>query len=255
MWRVPIMEVSYLHVSEEVRQRILQSERKITKGSLALFFFKLSHLFHKGTKIYWCSLYLQTYPGPKASSSKKADGDQEKEENEEASVEILDLEDWQSVASSDSDKKKKKSRGGGTTKRKACKVSAEAKANARKENSSTVSLAKKLQKIFEPVCKDVRKALKSAACTDEFKSEAKAAQQVLKEANAVVKKHSQATSEGKTLAAMSVALSDGKELAKAVKNKAEAILQFDKVVENMGDEGLAKVAERAKARAEATDVE
>lgn len=169
-------------------------------------------------------------------------------------MEILDLEEWQSVGSSDSEKKKK-SRGGGTTKRKACKVSAEAKANARKENSSTVSLAKKLQKIFEPVCKDVRKALKSVACTDEFKSEAKAAQQVLKEANAVVKKHSQATSEGKTLAAMSVALSDGKELAKAVKNKAEAILQFDKVVENMGDEGLAKVAERAKARAEATDVE
>ncbi len=172
-------------------------------------------------------------------------------------MEILDLDDWESVASSDSHRKKSGGKGGNAkdSKRKASKVSKEDKANAKKENSATVSLAKKLQKIFEPVCKDVRKALRSTACTDEFKEEAKAAQHVLKECNAVLKKHAQATSDGKILGALSVAWPDGKELAKAIKSKADAILQFEKVVQNMGDEGLAKVAERAKARAEATDVE
>lgn len=196
---------------------------------------------------------FKTYPGPKASAKKKPE---DANEDEEASLEILDLEDWESVASSNSHQKKSSGRGGkaGNSKRKASKVSPEAKANAKKENSSTVTLAKKLQKIFEPVCKEVRKALKSPACTEEFKEPAKAAQHVLKEVNAVLKKHAQVTSEGKILPPLSVGLPDGKELAKAVKTKAEAINQFHKVVENMGDEGLAKVAERAKARAEAEDV-
>ena len=206
---------------------------------------------------------IQTCPGPKAkaaSSKKPAQKDEgDDQENEEGSVEVLDLEDWQSVGSSESDRKK--SRGtcgkgaGSNQKRKASKVSAEAKATAKKENSSTVTSAKKLQKVFDPVCKEARKALRAAACTEEFKEEAKAALSVLKEVNAVVKKHAQATADGKILASLTMTLADGKELAKAVKDKAEAILQFDKCVNQMGDEGLAKVAERAKARAEAKDVE
>ena len=53
VWRVPVIEVSYLHVEEEVRQRILQSERKITKGSLSFFSGNCCTLFLKSiyTKI------------------------------------------------------------------------------------------------------------------------------------------------------------------------------------------------------------
>ena len=206
---------------------------------------------------------IQTCPGTKAKASSKKPAQKDEaaeEESEDGSVEIVDLEDWQSVGSSDEDRRKKSGgkcgKGAGSNqKRKASKVSAEAKATAKKENSSTVTLAKKLQKVFDPVCKEARKALRAAACTEEFKDEAKAALSVLKECNAVVKKHAQATAEGKILASLTMTLADGKELAKAVKDKAEAILQFDKCVNQMGDEGLAKVAERAKARAEAKDVE
>ena len=193
--------------------------------------------------------------GPADKAASEIEGDQA----EDAS----DHSDWETVASSKSEhrrgggggaarspKGKKSARG----KAKAAKVSNEAKAEARKTNAPIVAKARKALRLLEPVLKDCKKVTRSPNCTDDVKGELDAAGKIVKEANKVKKDAPGYGSAGKTLPAFEHEADTCKELAKAIRDKAEGILQLDAVINKMGDEGLNKLAQRAQRRVNAEEV-
>ena len=193
--------------------------------------------------------------------SKKGPADKAEDEGEQAE-DASDHSDWETVSSSKSQhrrgggggaaspKGKKSARG----KAKAAKVSNEAKAEARKVNAPIVAKARKALRLLEPVLKDFKKVTRSANCTDDIKGELDAASKIVKEANKVKKDAPAYGSAGKTLAEFEHEADTCKELAKAIKVKAEGILQLDDVINKMGDEGLNKLAQRAQRRCSAVEV-
>lgn len=213
--------VSHAHVEEEVRTRMLQATRSLGKR--------------------------------KASKKKNEAEEEEDEENAEDLVK-----DWESISSDEGNKKA--ARGKGT--RNKCpksapkpKVSAEAKASAKKANAAIVGEARKMLRVMEPVNKDAKKAAKTKYCSKELQEEAAALASLVKECNAAVTKNKEFTSMGKELSVISISLEGAKELAKTVKAKAEATNGLAKVMENIPNESLKNLADlRAKAEA-AEDVE
>ena len=217
VYRVPILEISHEKVTEEVRQRLLQAERKVGKR--------------------------------KAS--------QQMEDEDVVDLEV-DTKDWDSISSDDG-------AGGSKSKpRKACapkaksktkKVPQEKKDEAKKANAVVLGNARKAIRLLDPVAKEAKKACKDVDCTDELKAETEGLLKVLKEATQITKKHSQATSEGKILEDISLTVQQVKELAAMVKGKASAVVDLAKILSNMGDGAVQKLAEAAARRANASDVE
>ena len=170
--------------------------------------------------------------------------------------------DWESVASSRSERRRGGARAAspvrksarGKAKAKAAKVSNETKAEARKANAPIVAQARKALRLLEPVVKEFKKVTRSASCTEDIKGELEAAARIVKEANKVKKDAPAYGSAGKTLADFEHDADTCKELAKAIKDKAQGILQLDDVINKMGDEGLNKLAERAHRRVNAQEV-
>ena len=219
VYRVPILEVKHSKIEEEVRTRLLEAERRIGK--------------RKATK---------------------------KAAKEDESDEEIDVKEWQSIDSSSDDegrKHKGKSRGG--TKAKAAskksKVSKEEQAQAKKANNEILGAARKGLRLLEPVLKEAKKACKSANCTQDLKDESDAIASVVKECKNITQKHQQASKDGVTLKALSLEMPQIKELAKAVKAKAEATNNFASCLSALGDDGLIQLAEAAKRRSQASDVE
>ena len=219
VYRVPILEVKHSKIEEEVRTRLLEAERRIGK--------------RKATK---------------------------KAAKEDESDEEIDVKEWQSIDSSSDDegrKHKGKSRGGAKAKAasKKSKVSKEEQAQAKKANNEILGAARKGLRLLEPVLKEAKKACKSANCTQDLKDESDAIASVVKECNNITQKHQQASKDGVTLKASSLEMPQIKELAKAVKAKAEATNNFASCLSALGDDGLIQLAEAAKRRSQASDVE
>ena len=219
VYRVPILEVKHSKIEEEVRTRLLEAERRIGK--------------RKATK---------------------------KAAKEDESDEEIDVKEWQSIDSSSDDegrKHKGKSRGGAKAKAasKKSKVSKEEQAQAKKANNEILGAARKGLRLLEPVLKEAKKACKSANCTQDLKDESDAIASVVKECNNITQKHQQASKDGVTLKALSLEMPQIKELAKAVKAKAEATNNFASCLSALGDDGLIQLAEAAKRRSQASDVE
>ena len=219
VYRVPILEVKHSKIEEEVRTRLLEAERRIGK--------------RKATK---------------------------KAAKEDESDEEIDVKEWQSIDSSSDDegrKHKGKSRGGAKAKAasKKSKVSKEEQAQAKKANNEILGAARKGLRLLEPVLKEAKKACKSANCTQDLKDESDAIASVVKECKNITQKHQQASKDGVTLKALSLEMPQIKELAKAVKAKAEATNNFASCLSALGDDGLIQLAEAAKRRSQASDVE
>ena len=219
VYRVPILEVKHSKIEEEVRTRLLEAERRIGK--------------RKATK---------------------------KAAKEDESDEEIDVKEWQSIDSSSDDegrKHKGKSRGGAKAKAasKKSKVSKEEQAQAKKANNEILGAARKGLRLLEPVLKEAKKACKSANCTQDLKDESDAIASVVKECKNITQKHQQASKDGVTLKASSLEMPQIKELAKAVKAKAEATNNFASCLSALGDDGLIQLAEAAKRRSQASDVE
>ena len=224
VYRVPILEVSYSKIEEEVRSRLLEAERKVGKRKM----------------------------------SKKAVPEGETEEIEDP--EQIDFKDWQSIDSSSEDgsrKQKGKPRGGAKAKAtsKKSKVSKEEQAAAKKANNEILGAARKGLRLLEPVLKEAKKACKSANCTDDLKQETDAVSNVVKECKFITQKHQQASKDGLALKDLSLKMDQIKELAKMVKGKAEATNNFASCLSALGDDGLQQLAEAAKRRSNASDVE
>ena len=64
-----------------------------------------------------------------------------------------------------------------------------------------------------------------------------------------------ATSEGKTLEDISLTVQQVKELAAMFKGKASAVIDLAKILSNIGDGAVQKLAEAAARRASASDIE
>lgn len=224
VYRVPILEVSYSKIEEEVRTRLLEAERKMGKRKAA-------------------------------KKTAKGDETEEKEDPEQ-----IDFKDWQSIDSSSEDecrKQKGKPRGGAKAKAttKESKVSKEEQAEAKKANNEILGAARKGLRLLEPVLKEAKKACKSANCTDDLKQETDAVSNVVKECKFITQKHQQASKDGVPLKALSLEMDQIKELAKMVKGKAEATNKFASCLSALGDDGLQQLAEAAKRRSTASDVE
>eukprot|EP00435_Cladocopium_sp_Y103_P012695 s2438_g3.t1 len=187
VYRVPVLQIKHEKITEEIRQRILEAERKV--------------------------------------GAKRKQSQQEAEEEDQVDLEV-DAKDWDSI-SSDDDGPKGKSRargGGGATakaKSKRNKVPQEKKDEARKANAVILGNARKAIRLLDPVAKEAKKAIKDVNCTEDLKQETEGLLKVLKEANQITKKHSQFTSDGKIMEDMTLTPQQVKELAAMVKSKAE----------------------------------
>ena len=177
---------------------------------------------------------------------------------EEAAEEddVVDLADWESVASSDEEKSKPpkakgkaKAKAKGQAKKTAKpKVDSEKKEEAKKRNNELLGHARKGLRLMEPALKEGKKAQKLLSCTEDLKKETEALGSIVQECKGIVKNHTKMTNQGKQLPEIPMEFEEMKELAKMVKQKAEAVLSFQKAVNGMGDEALKKIAEAASRR-------
>lgn len=230
---MPVLEIGYERVEEEVRSRILEATKKMAKG--------------------------------KRKSEAVEGGDEEddlfgSEENQER------LKDWESIESSDEGKPKKgstrsapaNSKAAGKSKAKAkakSKCSPEDKEAARKANGSILSAARRGVRLLETANKEAKKATRFIHCPDDLKEEATALAAILKECKHVVNNHAKSTAEGKILDELSMDSDGMKELAKSVKTKADATCQMARTLHSMDDAALEKLAEAAKRSREAKNVD
>lgn len=227
VYKVPVLQISYAHVQEECRSRVLKAERRITKRK-------------QGKKV-----------------KKQTDGEEEEEEACDDDSEI-NLSDWDS-ASSKSEKRrstnKGTSKGAGRKKTRAPKASNEQKAEARKANAPEVAKVRKTLKVLEPVVKECKGVLKSAQVTEDIKQELAAAVRMIKDSNKYKKDATNASNGGKVMQPFVHNPDHAKDLAKAIRSKAEGIRQLESVIRNMGDEGLNKLAAHAKRIQEAPNMD
>ena len=180
------------------------------------------------------------------------DGGEEEEEACDDDCEMV-LSDWESVASSKSAKKRSKGcskAGNGKKKTRAPKASNEEKAEARKANGPEVAKARKVLKALEPVVKECKGVVRSPQV-----QELQAAAKMIKESNKFKKDATAASAAGKAMEAFHHIPEHAKDLAKAIKSKAEGIRQLENVIKNMGDEGLSKLAAHAKKIQEAPNLD
>lgn len=181
-------------------------------------------------------------------NKKKSDGEGEEEEACEDDSEV-DLSDWESCASSKSTKRRSNNKGTskGKPKKKtpAAKVTPEQKAEARKANAPEVAKVRKTLKVLEPVLKDCKSVLRSPHVTDDIKEEMAAAGRMVKDSNKFKKDATAASSAGKAMQPFQHNPDIAKDLAKAIRSKAEGIRQLESVIKNMGEEGLNKLAAHA----------
>eukprot|EP00435_Cladocopium_sp_Y103_P036089 s1265_g9.t1 len=208
--------------------------------------------------VYRVPILEVSYSKIEEEAAKKAGKEDETEEKE--ADEEIDVKEWQSIDSSSDDegcKHKGKPRGGAKAKAasKKSKVSKEQQAEAKKANNEILGAARKGLRLLEPVLKEAKKACKSANCTQDLKDESDAIASVVKECKSITQKHQQASKDGVTLKALSLQMPQIKELAKAVKAKAEATNNFASCLSALGDDGLIQLAEAAKRRSQASDVE
>lgn len=223
-----MLQISYAHVQEECRSRVLKAERRITK--------------RKNDK----------------KAKKNTDGEGEEEEACDDDSEV-NLSDWESACSSKSAKRRRNdkgtSRGAPKKKTRAPKVSNELKAEARKGNAPELAKVRKTLKLLEPVVKECKGVLKSPHVTEDIKQELEAAAKMVKEANKFKKDATAASSAGKVMQPFVHNPDVAKDLAKAIRSKAEGIRQLESVIRNMGDEGLSKLAAHAKKIQEAPNMD
>eukprot|EP00438_Fugacium_kawagutii_P015984 Skav227121 [mRNA] locus=scaffold199:527750:531500:- [translate_table: standard] len=233
VYRVPVLEIGYEHVEEEVRSRILEATKKMAKGK---------------------------------RKSEAIEGEDEEEDLFGSEENQERLKDWESIDSSDEGKAKKGSTGSraasskaaGKAKAKAkarAKCSQEEKDAARKANGSIVAAARRGVRLLETANKEAKKATKFIHCPDDLKEEASALAAILKECKQVVNNHAKSTAEGKILDELSMDCDAMKELAKSVKSKADSTCAMAKTLHSMDDAALEKLAEAAKRSREAKNVD
>ena len=218
VYRVPILEISHEKVTEEVRQRLLQAERKVGK--------------------------------------RKVSQQMEDEDVVDLEVDTKDWDSISSGDGAGGSKSKPRKACAPKAKSKTKKVPHKRKKDeAKKANAVVLGNARKAIRLLDPVAKEAKKACKDVNCTDELKAETEGLLKVLKEATQITKKHPQATSEGKILEDISLTVQQVKELAAMVKGKASAVVDLAKILYKMGDGAVQKLAEAAARRANASDVE